>query len=186
MLLMRKIIPVVLGMVLGAGFLGLLSQWFVYAEPGARPLISPMISQTLDALDYASAAIPKGWPVARDAARVSSEFGLRRHPIYKVVTRHNGVDLAVEEGTPVYSTGEGVVVFAGPLLHYGKIVKIWHVGEYDTFYAHNSKLLVRVGDAVKRGDLIALSGNTGLSTGPHVHYEVRKCGVPQNPRNFLN
>lgn len=158
----------------------------VRAEAGGASPFSPFVSLSIENLDLSATIVPKGWPVPRDLARVSSEFGRRRHPIYKVVTQHNGLDFAIQEGTPVCATAEGVVLFAGTALHYGEIVKVWHEGDFQTFYAHNSKLLVCAGDRVRRGESIALSGNTGLTTGPHLHYEVRRRGVPENPRRYLD
>lgn len=151
---------------------------------GARPF-SPFVSLSIENLDWNTAVVPKGWPVPRQLSRISSEFGRRRHPVYKIMKQHNGLDFAIQEGTPVCATGEGVVLFAGTALHYGEIVKVWHEGDFQTFYAHNSKLLVAAGDRVRRGEPIALSGNTGLTTGPHLHYEVRRRGVPENPRHYL-
>ncbi len=114
------------------------------------------------------------------------KFGMRWHPILKIRRMHNGIDILVNTGSPVYSTGDGIVSFVGRRGGYGKVVEIDHGFGYMTLYAHLSKYLVRKGQKVKRGDEIALSGNTGrLSTGPHLHYEVRHNGIPLNPRNFI-
>ncbi len=113
-------------------------------------------------------------------------FGMRWHPILKIRRMHTGIDILVNTGTPVYATGDGVVAFVGRRGGYGKVVEIDHGFGYLTLYAHLSKYFVRKGQKVKRGDKIALSGNTGrLSTGPHLHYEVRHNGIPLNPRNFI-
>ncbi len=113
-------------------------------------------------------------------------FGMRWHPILKIRRMHTGIDILVNTGTPVYATGNGKVVFVGRRGGYGKVVEIDHGFGYLTLYAHLSRYLVRKGQLVKRGDKIALSGNTGrLSTGPHLHYEVRHNGIPLNPRNFI-
>jgi murein DD-endopeptidase MepM/ murein hydrolase activator NlpD len=99
---------------------------------------------------------------------------------------HNGCDIAVPEGTPVVATAPGVVIFAGDDPTYGKLVIIQHgLTGYSTFYGHNRELKVRVGANVKRGEVIALSGNTGKSSAPHLHYEVRLHGVPLNPTKYM-
>lgn len=99
---------------------------------------------------------------------------------------HNGCDIAVPEGTPVAATAPGVVIFAGDDPTYGKLVIVQHgLTGYSTFYGHNRELKVRSGAAVKRGQVLALSGNTGKSSAPHLHYEVRLHGVPLNPAKYL-
>jgi murein DD-endopeptidase MepM/ murein hydrolase activator NlpD len=114
------------------------------------------------------------------------KFGMRWHPILKIRRMHSGIDILVNTGTPVYAPGDGVISFVGRRGGYGKVVEIDHGFGYTTLYAHLSRFLVRKGQKVKRGEKIALSGNTGrLSTGPHLHYEVRYHGVPLNPRNFI-
>lgn len=185
---MRKTLPL-LGVALFAAAFALAPFWIPWralASPESPRLFSPVAALTIDPADLSQEVIPSGWPVARELARISSEFGPRRHPIYKVVTPHRGIDLAIPESTPIRATGDGVVVFAGTALHYGEMVRVWHEGAYQTLYAHNSRVLVQPGDPVRRGAVIALSGNTGISTGPHLHYEVRKQGIPQNPRTYLN
>jgi murein DD-endopeptidase MepM/ murein hydrolase activator NlpD len=131
------------------------------------------------------ACIPSVQPVAvKDLYRIASPFGYRFHPILNIYRMHAGVDLSAREGTPIYATGAGTVSVSGTESGYGNVVKINHGYGYMTVYGHCSKLLVKAGDKVKRGDLIALVGSTGLSTSPHCHYEVRVNGVPQNPINF--
>lgn len=99
---------------------------------------------------------------------------------------HPGVDIAVREGTPVRATGPGVVIFAGKDPVYGNLIIVEHgLTGYSTFYGHNKSLKTKVGDRVKRGDVIALSGNTGESSAPHLHYEVRLHGVPVNPLKYI-
>ncbi len=116
---------------------------------------------------------------------LTSKFGYRRHPILGIWAMHEGIDLVVDVGTPVYATGDGVVSYVGYRGRYGLIVEIDHGFGYVTLYAHLSKALVREGQKVKRGDKIALSGATGLVTAPHLHYEVWKDGIPQNPINYF-
>jgi len=120
----------------------------------------------------------KGW--------LSSGFGLRVSPFHgNVVTRHNGVDIAADVGTPVHATADGVVAYAGRFGTFGNYVRIDHGFGISTRYAHNSKLLVKKGQHVHRGDVISVVGSTGRSTGPHVHYEVLVHGQPVNPQNFF-
>lgn len=125
---------------------------------------------------------PKGWPVF---GHISSRFGYREHPLTKSESFHSGIDINVSEGTPVRSTACGIVVYSGWSYGNGNIVVIEHGHSFTTLYAHNKKNLVTVGQRVKRGDVIALSGSTGDTTGPHVHYEVWKNGKPVNPEKFL-
>lgn len=129
--------------------------------------------------------IPTIWPLARER-RISSGFGYRRHPVHKRVILHQGIDIPARIGTPVRATAEGVVTIAGNRGGYGLLVEINHGNGYRTRYGHNSRLAVRVGQKVKKGQIIAYVGNTGTSTGPHVHYEVRLNNVPVDPTPFLN
>jgi murein DD-endopeptidase MepM/ murein hydrolase activator NlpD len=116
----------------------------------------------------------------------TSPFGLRLHPILDVYKVHEGQDISCDPGTKVHATADGVVDFAGAAHDgLGNKVEINHGYGYKTVYGHLSKVLVKEGKHVKRGDLIALSGNTGLSTAPHLHYEVRVNGVPRDPRSFF-
>jgi murein DD-endopeptidase MepM/ murein hydrolase activator NlpD len=113
-------------------------------------------------------------------------FGMRKHPIFKVWKPHEGIDIANEIGTPVYATGNGVVQAAGRTqAGYGNMIIIDHGFGYTTLYGHLSKVLVREGQKVKRGDLIGRCGNTGISTNPHLHYEVRLNGLLQNPVDYF-
>jgi murein DD-endopeptidase MepM/ murein hydrolase activator NlpD len=110
------------------------------------------------------------------------DFGMRLHPILGIVRPHEGVDIANDIGTPVYATGDGTIEFAGSSAsNYGVAVEVNHSFGYKSWYAHLLRPAVRTGQKVKRGDLIAYSGNSGLSTGPHLHYEVRFNGEKKNP-----
>lgn len=137
-----------------------------------------------------SMAIPAVWPIDRTLLKYGiGAFGMRMHPIYKRPIMHQGVDLACNTGSPVYATGDAVVQHSSqglPTTGYGQMLLLKHKFGYQTRYAHLSKRLVNVGDTVKRGDLIGLIGNTGGSTGPHLHYEVILRGQPVNPLNFFN
>lgn len=132
------------------------------------------------------AAIPAIQPVQnRDLTRMASGYGYRMHPILKYRKFHAGMDFTAPRGTPIYATGKGKVIQADSRASgYGKHVRIDHGYGYVTLYAHMSKLGVKKGQKVNRGDIIGYVGNTGLSAGPHCHYEVRKNGEPVNPVNF--
>jgi murein DD-endopeptidase MepM/ murein hydrolase activator NlpD len=122
------------------------------------------------------------WPTA---GRVGSGFGMRVHPITRVRRLHAGVDIGAPTGTPIVAAAAGVVTSAGRAGGYGNLVKIDHGGGVETRYAHASVLLVRAGQRVERGQLIARVGSTGLSTGPHLHFEVRVGGQPVDPLAFF-
>jgi murein DD-endopeptidase MepM/ murein hydrolase activator NlpD len=132
------------------------------------------------------ACIPAIQPISNeDLTRFGSPFGYRMHPILGYVRMHEGIDLTAPKGTPVYASGDGVVLRADANNRgYGNCVKINHGFSYSSIYAHLSEILVNPGAIVKRGDLIGLVGNSGLSTSPHLHYEVRIDNVPVNPVNF--
>ena len=116
---------------------------------------------------------------------ISDGFGLRVHPILHIRRMHDGIDIIADVGTPVYSSGNGRVIFVGHKGGYGLAVEINHGFGYHTIYAHLSKVLVREGQKVLRGSLIAKTGDSGLSTGPHLHYEVEHDGVKENPAGFF-
>lgn len=127
-------------------------------------------------------ATPKGWPLS---GRITSYFGKRENPIHGGDDFHSGVDISAPVGTPVKATADGMVSFAGWSGGGGYVVVIEHGLGYSTFYAHNKINLVKVGQQVKRGDIIAYSGATGNTTGPHLHYEIWKDRKPINPVQFL-
>lgn len=116
---------------------------------------------------------------------VNSNYGTRVHPVTKKRTTHHGIDLKASMNTPVYAPYEGVVTYSGWMNGYGKIVIIDHGGGYTTRYAHLNRWIVSKGTKVKKGQLIAKTGNTGLSTGPHLHYEIRKNGSSIDPAGTL-
>ena len=129
--------------------------------------------------------IPAIRPIPEKAMKqMASGYGYRRDPVYGISKFHEGLDFACDIGTPVYATGNGTVIEAGWNSGYGNMVVISHGYNYTTRYAHLSKMLVTKGATVKRGDKIAETGNTGKSTGAHLHYEVRFKGAPQNPINY--
>jgi murein DD-endopeptidase MepM/ murein hydrolase activator NlpD len=128
------------------------------------------------------AAKPKGWPVR---GWITSNFGMRRSPFTGQRIMHEGLDIAASTGTPVHASADGIVIQAETVAGYGKLVVIDHGYGYKTYYAHSSRIFVKVGQRVTRGERIAAVGSTGASTGPHLHYEVRLNGVPLNPRKYL-
>lgn len=118
------------------------------------------------------------WPLG--AGIVSSEFGRRWH------RPHEGIDIAADEGEPVYASAAGEVLYADSRMRgYGNVVILRHDSQMTTLYAHNEALKVHLGDKVEQGQVIALLGSTGHSTGPHIHFEMRRSHVPLNPRGVL-
>ena len=129
--------------------------------------------------------IPAIQPVMnKDLKRVASGYGMRIDPVYHVRRFHQGMDFTAPTGTEVFATGNAKVEFAGWKQGYGNTVILDHGYGYKTLYAHLYKILVRKGQKVRRSDVIALVGNTGKSTGPHLHYEVRLNGRAVDPRNY--
>ena len=137
-----------------------------------------------------SSAIPATWPIDRNKLRNGiGAFGMRRHPIYGRYIMHKGIDLACNVGDAVYATGDGVVretVLSRARTGYGTQILLDHGFGYKTRYAHLSKILVQKGDSVKRGQLIGELGNTGVSTSPHLHYEVIYMRSHVNPINYFD
>jgi murein DD-endopeptidase MepM/ murein hydrolase activator NlpD len=133
------------------------------------------------------ASIPAIQPVDfHDLRRIGSLFGYRTDPFYKVTKFHEGIDFTAAVGSPIYATGDGVVSEAEYNSGgYGNKIIINHGYSYETVYAHLSRIKVKIGQRVKRGEIIGLMGNTGKSTAPHLHYEVHKAGVPMNPIYFF-
>ena len=118
--------------------------------------------------------------------RIMSRYGWRRHPITKKRKHHQGIDIASWTGAPIQSTGDGIVEYSGWSRTFGFVVVVDHDYGYRTVYAHCSQVLVSKGESVKKGQVIAQVGSTGLSTGPHLHYEVRKWRKSVNPLAFLD
>ena len=133
------------------------------------------------------ASIPSIQPIANeDLTATAGGFGMRIHPIHKIPKFHAGMDFTSKQGTPIHSTGDGRVTYADYSTNgYGTHIVIDHGFGYETLYAHLSELKVRRGQKVKRGELIGLVGNTGLSAGPHLHYEVHKDGEAMDPANYF-
>lgn len=143
------------------------------------------LAALVDSQNSRVAHTPAIQPVPEKYLRtMASGYGARLDPVYGTMKFHEGLDFSAPIGTPVYATADGTVDVASWQSQYGNMVEINHGFNYTTRYAHLSKLIARQGQRVKRGDLIGLVGNTGKSTGPHLHYEVRYRGAPQNPLNY--
>ena len=132
------------------------------------------------------ASIPAIQPIPNeDLTQTAGGFGWRIHPIHKIQKFHAGMDFTCKQGTPIHSTGDGKVIYAEYGTNgYGMHVIVDHGFGYQTLYAHMSKLEVRPGQKVERGDVLGRVGNTGLSVGPHLHYEVHKSNEPVDPANY--
>lgn len=140
--------------------------------------VADSLQMTIDELcDY-----PVISPVKRPV--VSSGFGMRKHPVYKVQKFHTGIDIPKPKDTAVYATGNGAIIRKGYCSGYGNYIEIKHAGGFRSFYAHLSRTLVNVGDSVNITQQIACVGNTGVSTGSHLHYEIRKEGYFLNPAGW--
>ena len=123
-----------------------------------------------------------GWPVSGE---ITSPYGYRVHPIWGTTIYHSGIDIGVDEGTPVHAADSGVIVWSGWMGGYGYAVVIDHGNGLSTLYGHNSELAVDEGQSVSKGQVVAYAGSTGNSTGPHVHFEVRENGDPVDPLGYL-
>lgn len=156
------------------------------AEP-ERPLAQRVdtASQTAFEKRLMLNSVPSGFPL--DSERVTSQFGMRRHPIEGHMALHGGIDFSAPRGTPIHATADGVVEWAA---HHdssgmGKMIRLIHNYGFSTVYGHLDGIEVKPGNYVRRGDLIGYSGNTGASTGPHLHYEVRHLNRRLDPATFL-
>lgn len=131
-------------------------------------------------------SIPAIQPISDAYKRICSGFGYRLHPIYKTLHMHTGIDFMAARGTPIYATGDGTVISpTGNESGYGTVCLINHGFGYVTLYGHMSKMIVRPGEKIKRGQTVGYVGSTGLSTAPHLHYEVIKNGIKINPINYF-
>jgi len=146
-------------------------------EQGFNELIVFLDDQKSVLASVPSIMPTKGW--------ITSGFKRRNDPFTGRKTWHRGLDVSTNVGTPVVAPADGVVTYSGQKVDFGKIITIDHGNGYKTRYGHNSKLLARRGQRVKRGQVIAFVGNTGRSTGPHLHYEVIRNGVPVSPMDYI-
>jgi murein DD-endopeptidase MepM/ murein hydrolase activator NlpD len=155
-------------------------QNFIKIESKEQEKLLKDLTEYENRLDH----IPSINPVSSN--RITSLFGRRVHPKYGYSRLHTGIDLHAAVGTKVRASAAGKVIFTGYKSGYGNTVIINHGYGLQTYYAHNSKIKVKTGQTVKKGQLICYSGNTGTTTGPHLHFEVRVHGKPVNPLTFLN
>lgn len=177
----------------GASLAGLVGR------PGARPsaleeldTLAETVSeegQNLRALERlmgragkALALLPSRWPVR---GAVNSEFGPRLSPWTRTIEFHGGMDIGADRGSPIHAPAPGTVVFAGRQAEFGLTVVIEHPHDIRTLYGHLSRISVRAGEEVERGQMIGLTGNTGKSSGPHLHYEIMVKGQEVNPRVYI-
>jgi len=147
------------------------------AQAGTRPTSSSEARQAARDEAQRSAALAFSWPV--QGAKVTSRFGQRRS------RPHEGIDIGARRGAPIRASESGKVIHSGWLGDYGRVVIVKHAGHFSTVYAHANKLYVRKGDFVDRGDHIADVGATGNASGPHLHFELRRREVPQDPLLYL-
>ena len=130
--------------------------------------------------------LPAIQPVKKTQSTIVSGFGYRIHPVYKTARMHTGIDFAAKTGTPIYATGDGVVIDPkGNESGYGIVCVINHGYGYQSLYGHMSRKIVKTGEKVKRGQLIGFVGSTGLSVAPHCHYEIIKNGEKIDPVNYF-
>lgn len=156
------------------------------SETGREIVMEELVSEAIPKIVERGTKIPPTYIRPISGGYVSSSFGYRKSPTAGASTNHKGVDLATPIGTTVSASCGGKVVTAGWVGSYGYVIYIDHEDGRQTRYAHLSKIYVKVGDKVKQGDKIALSGNSGVSTGPHLHFEMRIGGNPVNPLKYLN
>ncbi len=148
-------------------------------------LVFQSLVESVEQMEYNNekfARTPSIWPTS---GRISSRYGVRAHPIFGGVRPHEGIDIYASRGTPIVATADGRIVRAGWKVGYGLTMLIDHDFGYKTFYAHCSKLKKKKGDSVKRGEVIAMVGNTGITTGSHLHYEVMIDGKSVDPSNYI-
>lgn len=136
-----------------------------------------------DSVSSVAKTMPLGTPLKN--AKISSRYGSRVDPFNGKIAMHGGLDFKAKRGTSVLATGDGVVIKAGRNGGYGKIVEIKHKNGYTTRYAHLHRIKVQVGQHVKKGERVGTVGSTGRSTGPHLHYEVRKSNKTRNPSKYI-
>lgn len=149
-------------------------------------LLSTSLDEATDSLQAHRDLLEATPSILPTTGWMSSAFSKSRmHPVHHRPLPHEGIDIAANKGTPIFAAAKGRVVRAGWVAGYGMTVEIDHGYGYSTLYGHASKLLVKRGQTVQRGDVIAHVGNTGIATSPNLHYEVSVNGVPQNPANFI-
>lgn len=172
-----------------AQFRNLFDRWQTFEQrmdPALAAAGKPAAFNSLSGnlLHAKAGSIPSRMPV--EGVSLTSDYGMRTHPVLGGRRAHKGVDLAGPVGTPVYATGDGLVSRASWFSSYGLYVSIEHGNQLQTRYAHMSRLNVAAGQWVKKGDIVGFIGSTGRSTGPHLHYEVRVLGEAVNPIPYMS
>ena len=152
------------------------------ARAAAEAAAAAAAQQSAPSYSWVQGSGQLGWPVSGE---ITSPYGYRTHPIWGTTIYHSGIDIGVDEGTPVHAADGGTVVWSGWMGGYGYAVVIDHGNGMSTLYGHNSELAVSEGQDVSKGQVIAYAGSTGNSTGPHVHFEVRISGDPVDPMGYL-
>lgn len=174
-----KIFPRIILSIISIGIVALLAG-FQFPGPQTGPGLKP------GKIEMKSPPVPSISPVDLEKVTFTSHFGMRMHPVKKVKKMHNGIDLAAPEGTDVFATADGTVIETGFKPDgAGKYILISHGDEYETFYSQLSQILIKKDQKVKTGEIIGYVGSSGLSTGPHLHYEVRKSGKPVDPLDYM-
>lgn len=175
--------------VLGCSCLISVATWLSVHTEARRPARPALVEQiqTADAAAPATAPVPDPPAIAplEGQREITAAFGPRIHPVLKDQRLHRGVDFKAPMGTPILATADGTITFAKEEHLYGLKVVIRHDEAFESLYAHLSELKVKAGDQVKKGMVIGLVGNSGASSGPHLHYEVLKDGKPVNPADYL-
>lgn len=169
----------------------MLDSWLAVDDLARRLYVASLSLDELQELakdkEVMAECIPAIWPIDRTLMRGNiGAFGNRLHPIYKRYIMHEGIDMGGPRGTPVYATGNGTIVSTRTVSGYGKQILIAHGFGYETRYAHLDKIDVALGQQVKRGEKIGELGNTGRSTGPHLHYEVIYMSRHVDPINYFS
>jgi len=141
-----------------------------------------ILEEAISGKNLNAKSVPTGWPVR--SGYISSNYGMRVHPIKRRYMMHQGVDFAAPHGSPVVAVADGVVTFSGRRSGYGNLVEIRHANGYATRYGHNSVNGVSEGQQIRQGQVIGAVGATGTATGPHVHFEVLQNGEPTDPMRF--
>lgn len=153
----------------------------LYTAAYSRPAsATPQIPGTIV---LASSRMAFVYPVM--GPRMSSDFGVRKHPVKKVRRHHDGIDLAAPVGAPIRAIADGQVMYADPHGGYGRYIVIRHNNDFTSHYGHCEKMDVTPGATVVAGQIIGTVGSSGVSTGPHLHFEIRHNGVAQNPERYL-
>lgn len=169
-------------------FRQLFSSWKSMDKPAVRQNLVAIakptrIGGTIPGFSAQPVSIPSLIPV--EGVKLSSDFGMRNHPVLGGRRQHKGVDLSAPSGTPIRASADGMVSRADWFSGYGLYIALEHGGEIQTRYGHMSRLNVAAGQTVRKGDIIGYVGSTGRSTGPHLHYEVRIAGNAVNPMPYL-